>query len=203
MEAFLKSPIEQIDPIDNDSNEAPQDPPPEDDTKDTNDVIFHLGSCVVKKALRMEDETISKKADEEVLLGLKTTISRNPDTPCAICYYDSAMDESHESHDEDIVALEKDMSRPTVVPINRYAGMCICKFDDDSIDSELITTSVCQHRFHTVCLYKWMKAERGGFTCPICRGGLHDQHLSGIPDLFATKPQYVVKLWPNGNIHEE
>jgi antitoxin component YwqK of YwqJK toxin-antitoxin module len=164
--------------------------------------IFPLGSCTVRNSLRMEDEQHSKQAREEVLLALNTKSSRDPDIPCVICYYDSAADES--SDDEETKTLEHEFARPTVIPVCRYAGLCICdKGEGSEGDDEFQAIDVCQHRFHTVCLYKWMKADRGGFTCPICRGGLEKQRLRGIPELFITKPQYVVKMWSSGKIREE
>jgi len=166
--------------------------------------LFPLGCCTVKNSLRMGNESESKPARADVLLALDTTSSRDPTAPCVICYYDSAEDAS--VSDDETKKLEQEFARPTVVPLGRYAGMCVLDSNqaaDDVAHDDKNYQSVCQHRFHTVCLYKWMKADRGGFTCPICRGGLQKQKLRGIPELFTTKPQYVVKLWNNGKVREE
>lgn len=177
-------------------SDTPTDPE-EDEAINT---VFPLGSITVDNELRMENAEHNKAAAEDVFIGLNTTSERNGS--CAICYYDSAADDPE---DEENRKIEHDMHRPTVVPVGRYSNLCVCEEPVGDEDGELVTATenVCQHRFHTVCLYKWMKAERGGFSCPICRGGLERQRLRGIPELFTVKPEYVVKMWSSGKVREE
>lgn len=162
--------------------------------------VFPLGSITVENTLRMENQDHSKGPTDEAFIGLNTTSERNGS--CAICYYDSAADDSS---DEENKKLEAEFNRTTVVPVGRYSTLCVCGevVGDNDEDLETTAENVCQHSFHTVCLYKWMKAPRGGFSCPICRGGLQKQRLRGIPELFAVKPEFVVKLWANGKVREE
>jgi len=108
------------------------------------EAIFPLGACTVRTSLRMEDETYSKEADAEVFLALNTVSERDPEQPCAICYYDSAAEDVI-SQDEEIIQLESELTRHTVVPVGRYASLGVCvepPFDEDLLENNN-TLSVC------------------------------------------------------------
>lgn len=167
--------------------------------------VFCIGSCNVSTKLRMENEEQSIPAGQDVIIGFATKHNRGPDDVCAICYYDSASSESE---------AEKELNKPTVVPVGRYASLCICTETspsnaddnvDDELDVEVVPTPICSHTFHTGCIYKWLKADNGGFSCPICRGGLEKQRLlaDDVPNLYQTAPEFVVVRWPNGNLKSE
>lgn len=160
--------------------------------------VFYLGSCTISNELRMEDSNQNKSNGQDAIIGLLTTTTRQPDQPCAICYYDS----SDENADDEI--LEEQFARKTTTPVGRYGSLCVRNAGSFNTD-ETDVTRVCSHTFHTACIYKWIKTDSpaGGFTCPICRGGLQKQRLDGIPELFAVLPEYIVKLWPNGSTKEE
>lgn len=151
--------------------------------------IFEIGNCTINDELRMEDGTQNLPSGEDATLALLTTNKRRPEQPCAICYYDS-------NDDREDDALEAQFTRRTTTPVGRYGALAVCDTTTTNI------TKVCSHVFHTACLHKWISTA-GGFTCPICRGGLQKQRFEGIPELFAVSPEYVVKLWPNGKIREE
>lgn len=155
--------------------------------------MFCLGECLVDQELRMEDATKSLTPSQFAVIGMKTTSSRREDQSCAICYYDSGTEEKDEG-------LEQEFAKKTVQPLGRYASLCAAKTDLDYCN-------VCSHVFHTVCLYKWIKMDgnSGGFTCPVCRGGLQKQRLSGIPELFEVvqNPEFVQHFWENGSLKEE
>ncbi len=160
-------------------------------------VVFYLGSCTVDNELRMEDGTQNKHNGQDAILGLVTSSSRLPEQPCAICYYDS-----NDEHED--VELETEFTRRTVTPVGRYAALCIRNAGSFNAD-ETDVSRVCSHTFHTSCIYKWINTESpgGGFTCPVCRGGLQKQRLEGMPELYEVQPEYVVRLWPNGKKKEE
>lgn len=163
--------------------------------------VFFIGNCTVQKSLRMEDASKSLPAEKEVMIAMQTKHTRDSDESCAICYYDST-----EEADDGAEEIEKELSRKTVFPVGRYSSLCICENMEHEADATIATadtTEVCSHIFHTGCLYKWVKSETGGFSCPICRGGLEKQRISGIPDLYATAPEYVVEYWPNGKVKSE
>lgn len=157
--------------------------------------VFYLGGCTVEKELRMEDAANTKRTGSDVMLGMLTSTARKPEQSCAICYYDSADEDKDEG-------LETEFMRKTTQPIGRYGMLCVVE-DGSSGQPHAVTCKVCSHKFHSVCLYKWIKTDTGGFTCPICRGGLQKQRLEGIPELFALQPEYVVKFWDNGVKREE
>jgi antitoxin component YwqK of YwqJK toxin-antitoxin module len=164
----------------------------EEEVKD----LFYLGECTIEHGLRMEDASKNKAAGSDAILGMLTSTHRTPEQSCAICYYDSNDEEPDDT-------LEAEFVRKTTQPIGRYGMLCVVENDGSSP----VICKVCSHVFHSVCLYKWIKTESGsstgGFTCPVCRGGLHKQHLDGIPELFLTPPEYVVKFWDNGKKKEE
>lgn len=177
---------------------------PNEGENDSGDV-FCIGSCTVTNKLRMEDDTKSIQSGQDVVIGLTTKHRRSEEESCAICYYDSEA----QSADSD---LEREISRTTVVPVGRYAKLCICTEVEPiesavSADAELlaIPVPICSHSFHTACIYKWIKTDNGGFSCPICRGGLEKQKIrsSDVPPLYAAAPEYVVHYWPNGKIKSE
>lgn len=154
--------------------------------------VFYLGSCTVTDGLRMEDVSKSKAVGDDVILGIFTSTKRPlAATSCAICYYDSAEDEQDDK-------LESEFTKKTTQPVGRYGALCHVNVNNnDNVDTSIEICKVCSHSFHTVCLYNWIKTDTGGFTCPICRGGLQKQHLDGIPPLFSVAPDYVVKMWDN------
>lgn len=159
--------------------------------------VFCLGECVIEHELRMEDSSKSKKAGEHVMLSLTTVDERSPDEACAICYYDSATEEKDET-------LEREFAKKPVQPaIGRYASLSITP-REESVEGQV----VCSHVFHTMCLHKWVGTEGnvGGFTCPVCRGGLQKQRIRGVPDLFEAappQPEFVTKFWENGGPKEQ
>lgn len=172
--------------------------------EDDNAAVFYIGSCTVQKKLRMDDGDKSLEAGADVVIALQTKHSRGADESCAICYYDSEVETDE--------TLEHEVSRSTIAPVGRYSMLCICENmtpsdqNDDSEDVEVEmanVTNVCGHTFHTACIYKWIKSSTGGFSCPICRGGLENQHIEGIPELYASSPEYVVEYWPNGKVKSE
>lgn len=168
--------------------------------------LFCIGSCNVATKLRMEDDTKSIPAGQDVIIGMSTAHSRRRDEDgCAICYYDSSSSESE---------TERELNKPTLIPVGRYAKLCICTEQAEGgnggnggngAEIEVTSVPVCGHTFHTACLYKWIKADNGGFSCPICRGGLEKQrlHADDIPLLFTATPEFVVVRWPNGNLKSE
>lgn len=168
------------------AGEAPREEPPLTS-------VFYLGECTVSKELKLEGGD-SIGAGNETLLALKTTTRRFDENQehCPICYYDST-----DEKDDD---LEHEFKRRTTEPVGRYSALCVCSSSTDNNNTE---KAVCGHRFHTVCIYKWIKSDAGGFTCPVCRGGLQQQRLDGVPELFAQSPDFIVKRYANGKVHEE
>lgn len=192
------------------------------DTPESVPEVFCIGSCHVEKTLRMEDISKSYPPGSEVVIGLLTKSTRTPAESCSICYYDS--DQSARDNDDADADLEKEITQPTVVPVGRYAKLCVCRDiePDAEGESELdvlaIPEAICSHTFHTNCIYKWVKTSNGGFNCPVCRGGLEKQKISGIPELYVTAAEpesleelvpeppraiYVVQTWPNGRVRSE
>ncbi len=104
---------------------------------------------------------------------------------CTICYYDSD-DEIDEDNENDI--LKQDFYHD----VHRYSN--ICYWDDGEIHN------VCDHNFHTVCLYDWIK-ESKKITCPACRQGL-EQRLDVIPSLYKETPIKRMTYYPNGNTNK-
>lgn len=141
-------------------------------------IDFHL--------ISLDDE----KGDDK-LLYLKTNNERctSKDEPmCAICFYNSEDEEDEEQ--------EKIITKKTLYDTGRYAQMyTMCKCNEEC---------VCSHRFHTTCLYKWVKSSRE-FICPLCRATpITDQSkLSTVPELYASEPEYIVKHYPNGKVKTE
>jgi antitoxin component YwqK of YwqJK toxin-antitoxin module len=165
--------------------------------------VFYLGDCTVNHELRMEEEGKTKKTGEEARLAIKTASTRSADQACAICYYDSAAEEKDEN-------LEREFSKATIDPhLKRYGTLCIAA-DPTDTTSNPSYCNVCSHWFHTSCLYKWVRNDTGGFTCPICRGGLQKQRLTGIPDMYeeqhvsrAEQTQLIVSDDDDGGVFDD
>jgi len=171
------------------------------ENEDDNAAVFYIGSCIVQKGLRLEEESKSLGPNADVVIALQTKHSRGADESCAICYYDSEVETDE--------TLEHEVGRNTIAPVGRYSTLCICENmsseeEDDAVKIQMAyITNVCGHVFHTACIYKWIKSTTGGFSCPICRGGLVNQRIEGIPELYSSSPEYVVEYWPNGKVKSE
>jgi antitoxin component YwqK of YwqJK toxin-antitoxin module len=132
----------------------------------------------------------------ERVLYLKTNNEREQlkdEAMCAICFYNSEDDEDEEQ--------EKIITKKTLYDTGRYAQMYSNVVTENN---ESKSECVCSHRFHTTCLYKWVKSSRE-FICPLCRSTpLEDQtKLSTVPELFASEPEYMVQYYPNGKVKTE
>jgi len=150
------------------------------------DVDFHL----ITIPLQHVDETSGLCSSEQILF-LRTNDDRQmtkDEAMCSICFYNSEEEDVDEEQ-------EKQITKKTLYDTGRYSQM---------YKSDVNECEVCSHRFHTVCLYKWIKSSRE-FKCPLCRASpLPDNNkLSNVPELFCSEPEYIVQYYPNGKIKTE
>lgn len=154
------------------------------------DVDFHIISIPIG----------DDRSKDESLLFLRTNNDRQKekDEPlCCICYYNSEDEKDEEQ--------EKTISKKNLYQTGRYAQMYCDSGDTPRAQSQTQTQAeVCSHRFHTACLYKWVKSSRE-FKCPLCRASPHDEttKLSVVPELYGSEPEYIVQYHPNGKIKME
>lgn len=105
---------------------------------------------------------------------------------CVVCYYNSDDEDDYESD------TEKKLTQKTLYNSHRYAQLYIG------------STPVCSHKFHTVCLYKWISSSRE-FICPYCKQSplSKNNKLDTVPELFPSKPEYIVEYYPDGKVKTE
>jgi antitoxin component YwqK of YwqJK toxin-antitoxin module len=113
-------------------------------------------------------------------LGLKTMQNRDKEQECSICYYDSENEQ-----DSDVEAQVK---QETLHNTFRYSQL----FEWEN-SSE--TNPICQHQFHTVCLYNWFEKSKK-MQCPVCKQGVSNKIV--MPPLLKKPPRYVSTYHDNG-----
>jgi len=59
---------------------------------------------------------------------------------------------------------------------------CICYEEMSSTDTR--TLDSCKHKFHAICIDKWLNMEKSGNLCPICRNFV--AKVDEFPDLGST-----------------
>lgn len=123
----------------------------------------------------------------ETLIGLKTTESRDCENECSICYYDSADSDDHNTD------IDEKISQETLHLTHRYAQMF--KKNKWAEDSDYVP--VCQHQFHTICLYQWFEKSKK-VTCPMCKQGATGDPKINLPPLFKKPPRFVTTYYENG-----
>lgn len=139
-----------------------------------------------------EDDGDNQKSNKskEILLSLQTqpkdNSSEDDNNACVICYYDSDDEEEYNSD------TERELTQPTIYNSHRYAKMCVNG------------KPMCDHLFHTVCIYKWIKSNRE-FICPFCKQCPlpSNSKLEKVPELFPSKPEYIVQYYPNKKVKIE
>lgn len=141
----------------------------------------------------------NNKEGNDTLLLLRTNNNRqktSDEALCAICYYNSEDDEDDEEQ-------EKQIAKRSMYDTHRYAQMYVTTLGNCD-NSEAKTECVCSHRFHTVCLYKWVKSSRE-FKCPLCRATPLEDHtkMNTVPELFGSEPEYIIQYYPNGKVKSE
>ena len=131
---------------------------------------------------------VSPEKDDEVLT--LQTVTTPLSERCSICFRSS--NESTDGTDIEDEEEEESVS-DTLFLIHRYCKLWISK--DENEDNG---HSVCTHRFHTLCLYKWIKSSKK-FQCPNCRQGC-THRLEEIPELFPSPPEEILQYWHNGRV---
>lgn len=140
--------------------------------------------------------TETKDGSDSVLL-VRTDNHREAECTeptCAICYYNSEDDSDEEQ--------EKQITKKTLYDTQRYGQLYTSSLQDDAPKlSQPDFKPVCSHKFHTLCLYKWIKSSRE-FKCPLCRASPLNDHtkLDSVPELLCSEPEYVVQHYPTGKI---
>ena len=135
---------------------------------------------------------IDDKNGNETVLIVRTDDVRDKtkeEVLCSICYYNS--------EDEDNEEQERKITRNTLYDTRRYGQLYI-------MNDETPYKSICPHKFHTTCLYQWIKSSRE-FKCPMCRAEATSMYnkLDKIPELYGSEPEYIVQYYPNGKIQLE
>lgn len=123
--------------------------------------------------------------DNGLVTGLKTIPERNACQECSICYYDSA---NESERDTDI---EDNVSQDTLHHTLRYSQM----YQWYPNNPRAAPKAICQHQFHTICLYQWFEKSHK-MQCPICKQGIADKVQ--LPPLIRKPPRFVTLCHDNG-----
>lgn len=129
---------------------------------------------------------------KETTLIIKTSDERlvqEDEIVCSICFYNSCEEDNDEQ--------EKKVIKKTIYDSKRY-GQLFTLSGDEHFEP------VCSHRFHTTCLYQWIKSSRE-FKCPMCRATVNTvtKHLTTVPEIFGSEPEYIVQYYANGKMQME
>jgi len=122
--------------------------------------------------------------EDNHIFGIKTTNIRDQNQECSICYYDSADDEDHNTD------IDNKINQDTIHHTRRYAQMF-----KKHIENTTITSAICPHQFHTVCLYQWFEQAKK-MTCPVCKRGT--QNTITVPPLLKKPPRFVTTYYTTG-----
>ena len=128
------------------------------------------------------EKTLIIKTSEERLV-------QEDEIVCSICFYNSCEEDNEEQ--------EKKVVKKTIYDSERY-GQLFTLSGDEQFEP------VCSHRFHTTCLYQWIKSSRE-FKCPMCRATVNtvSKYLTTVPEIFGSEPEYIVQYYANGKIQME
>lgn len=140
------------------------------------------------------------KNGNDCVLIVKTRKDRDEsnlkdDPMCSICYYNSE-DESEEEQ-------EKQITKKTLYDTHRYGQLWVSTLESE-VNKSPVYKEVCCHKFHTMCLYKWIKSSRE-FKCPLCRASplSNNKKLDTVPELYGSEPEYIIQYYPNGKVQIE
>ena len=56
-------------------------------------------------------------------------------------------------------------------PPSMDCPICLHPLDASATHGDACTTLSCGHQFHADCIVKWLRTERAGASCPVCRDG--------------------------------
>lgn len=122
------------------------------------------------------DFYLAENSEGKIFL-LRTVAERERDSnACSICLYNSQEEETDDEQEQNI-------TRKTKEPVNRYCQLyCIVGCDTDA-------QSVCDHLYHTICLYDWFKSSQR-LLCPLCKRGMSEL-VTQLPHLYSTGPKTI------------